>query len=350
MKHSIRAFVVLFFIIIACEIVREGIYFFSPVSQDDAFKIVVIEPGSFYKNAEALAEQGIIKDPRRFARIVRVLRVQSKVKIGEYEVRMNMSPYQILKVMMSGKSVLHAVHIPEGYNIDQIADDLAAKKLVIRKEFIQLARDGHMAKYLGIDEPSLEGYLYPETYSFTHFTGDRVILKTMVDKFKEVYNREIKNQADKKNMSMHDVVTLGSMIEKETGAPEERPIISSVFRNRLKIGMKLQSDPTVIYGKVGDKRNITRKDLVTPTPYNTYTLRGLPVGPIANPGKDSMLAAINPVDSKFLYFVSQNNGTHVFTANYKDHQKAVVKFQLDPAAREGHSWRERLQKKTTNTQ
>jgi UPF0755 protein len=201
-----------------------------------------------------------------------------------------------------------------------------------------------MAKYLGVDEQTLEGYLYPETYSFTHYSGDRVILKTMVDKFKEVWNRDLKMMADQKNMSMHDVVTLGSIIEKETGAPEERPIISSVFHNRLKMGMKLQSDPTVIYGKKGDKRNITKQDLLTPSPYNTYTLPGLPVGPIANPGKDSMMAAINPSDSRFLYFVSQNNGTHVFTSNYKDHQKAVTKYQLDPAAREGHSWRERLAK------
>jgi len=326
------------------EIIREAVYFFSPSSNDDAYKIVLVEPGSFYKNAENLAAEGIIHDPIRFYRIVRVLRIQSKIKIGEYEVRLNMSPYQILKVLMSGKSVLHPVHIPEGYNIDQIADDLATKKLVDRKEFIKLSRDIHMAKFLGIDEPSLEGYLYPETYSFTHFTGDRVILKTMVDKFKEVYNRDIKPLAEQKNMPMHDVVILGSMIEKETGAPEERPIISSVFHNRLKLHMKLQSDPTVIYGKTGDKKNISRKDLLTPTPYNTYTLYGLPRGPISNPGRESMIAAISPVESKFLYFVSQNNGTHVFTSNYKDHQKAVAKFQLDPAAREGHSWRERLKK------
>jgi UPF0755 protein len=166
----------------------------------------------------------------------------------------------------------------------------------------------------------------------------------MVEKFKDVYFREIRTEADKKNMTRHDVVTLASIIEKETGAPEERPIISSVFHNRMQIGMKLQSDPTVIYGKIGDKTNITRTDLVTPSPYNTYTLKGLPIGPISNPGKDSMLAAINPATTKYFYFVSQNNGTHVFTVNYKDHQKAVTKFQLDPAARAGHSWRERLKK------
>jgi UPF0755 protein len=342
MKSFIKFSLIFIFLVVSVEIVRETVYFFSPASPDDAFKIVLIEPGSFYKNAEALYKEGILRDPRRFSRIVRVLGLQTRVKIGEYEVRLNMSPYQILKVLMSGKSVLHAVHFPEGYNIDQIADDLAAKGLVDRADFIKLARDPHMARFLHIDEPTLEGYLFPDTYSFTHFTGDRVILKTMVDKFREVYNRDVKPLADKKNMSMHEVVTLGSMIEKETGAPEERPIISSVFHNRLKIGMKLQSDPTVIYGKKGDKKNITRVDLVTPNPYNTYTVKALPVGPISNPGKESMIAAVSPADSKYLYFVSQNNGTHFFSSNYKDHLKAVGKYQLDPTARQGHSWRDRL--------
>jgi UPF0755 protein len=255
-----------------------------------------------------------------------------------------MSPFALLRVLTSGKSVLHAVHIPEGFDIDQIADELASKNLVAREDFIKLARDPHMAKLLGVDENSLEGYLYPETYSFTHFTGDRVILKTMVDKFREVYNREIKFAANKTGVSMHQVVTLASMIEKETGAPEERPLISSVFHNRLQFGMKLQSDPTVIYGKKGDKKNITHKDLVTPTPYNTYTIKGLPIGPICNPGKDALIAAIEPASTKYLYFVSRNDGTHVFTTSYDQHRAAVVKFQVDPKAREGKSWRMRLQK------
>ena len=337
---------------LALEVVRDGIFFFSANSPDPALKIVVVEPGPFGKTAEMLFKEGLLRDPRRFYYIARLMRVSSNVKVGEYEVRLNMSPYELLKVLISGKSVLHAVSIPEGYNIDQIADDLAAKNLVSKREFISLARDKHMARLLGLDEDTLEGYLYPETYSFTHFTGDRVILKTMVDKFKEVYNREIKFGADKQHMSMHEVVVLGSIIEKETGAPEERATISSVFHNRLNIGMKLQSDPTVIYGKKGDKTNITKKDLVTPSAYNTYTLKGLPVGPICNPGKDAMLAAIEPADTKYLYFVSKNNGTHTFSKTYDEHRHSVVKYQLDPNARKGKSWRDRLKKnqpKTTST-
>jgi UPF0755 protein len=289
-----------------------------------------------------LFKEGLIKDPRRFGWLAKLLRVSNRVKVGEYEVRMNMSPYQILKIITSGRSVLHAVHIPEGYNLEQIADVLVGKNLVDREEFLGLVRSSHMAKLMGINEPTLEGFLYPETYSFTHFTGVRVIIKTMVDKFREVYDREVKFAAERQEgMTMHDVVTLASMIEKETGAPEERPLISSVFHNRLRIKMKLQSDPTVIYGKKGDKSRISRADLKTPTPYNTYTVKALPIGPIANPGKASLLAAVEPAQSGYLYFVSKNNGTHTFSATFAEHNAAVKKFQLDPSARKGKSWRDR---------
>jgi UPF0755 protein len=322
------------------EVGRDLYFLFTPNSQDPSFKILLVEPGSFTKTSELLYTEGLIKNPKRFSLLARVMRLTSEVKVGEYEVQMNMTPFQLLKVITSGKSVLHAVHIPEGFNLDQIADELAEKDLVDREEFIKLARDPRMAHFLGVKETTLEGYLYPETYSFTHFTGERMILKTMVDKFFEVYNREIKFAAEKQSKSLHDIVTLASIIEKETGAPEERPMIASVFYNRLKLNMLLQTDPTVIYGKKGDKKNITRKDLTDANPYNTYVHKGLPIGPISNPGKESLLAAIEPADSKYLYFVSQNNGTHTFSRTYTDHLKAVTKFQLNPKARDGKSWRD----------
>lgn len=346
MKKVFLAIFIIGGLAFAAELIRDAYFLFSPNSTDPSFKIILIEPGPFAKTAEFLHKEGLIKDPRRFAVLARIFRFASNVRVGEYEVRMNMSPYQLLRVLVSGKSVLHAIVIPEGYDIDQIADVLTGHHLVTRQSFIQSARDSKMAKLLGINEPTLEGFLYPDTYSFTHFTGERVILKTMVDKFKEVYDREVKFGAEKQGMSMHDVVTLGSMIEKETGAPEERPIISSVFHNRLKLNMMLQSDPTVIYGKNGDKKNITKEDLHRNTPYNTYTRHGLPVGPIASPGKESMIAAIEPADTKYLYFVSRNNGTHYFSGTYSEHSRAVNKFQVDPKARKGKSWRDHNKKKS----
>ncbi|MDZ4677191.1 MAG: endolytic transglycosylase MltG [Oligoflexia bacterium] len=341
------------FIVIFClagfaltfEVVRDINFWFSKNSDDPAFKVILISPGSFSKTSDLLYKEGLIKDAKRFVLMARLLRKTGKVKAGEYEVKLNMSPHELLKVITSGKSVLHAVHIPEGFNIDQIADDLARRNLVDRNEFIKLARDPRMAMLLGIDEPTLEGYLYPETYSFEHFTGERVIIKTMVDKFKEVYNREIKFGAEKLGYSMHFVVTLASIVEKETGAPEERPLIASVFHNRLKINMMLQSDPTILYGKhTLERKNITKEDIRAKTPYNTYTRKGLPVGPISNPGKESMLAVIEPAESKYIYFVSKNNGTHQFSVTYGEHNNAVKKFQMDVRARAGKSWRDRLKK------
>ncbi len=340
MKKLFHVLFALASLALVVEVIRDSYFFLSPNSPDPSFRIILIEPGNFIKTSDLLYKEGLIKDSKRFFWLARLLRMSSKVRVGEYEVKMDMSPFDILKVITSGKSVLHAVHIPEGFNIDQIADDLASKNLVDRTEFINLAKDTKMAKLLGINDISLEGYLYPETYSFTHFTGERVILKTMVEKFKEVYSREIKFAAERQKASMHDVVVLASMIEKETGAPEERPIISSVFHNRLKLKMLLQSDPTVIYGKKTERMNITKADLLTPTPYNTYTRKGLPAGPISNPGKNSLLAAIEPADTKYLYFVSRNNGTHYFSATYAEHNQAVKVYQQNAAARRGKSWRD----------
>ncbi|MBK9293785.1 MAG: endolytic transglycosylase MltG [Oligoflexia bacterium] len=329
------------------EAVSVAVYLFSSPSKDETLKIILIEPGTFRKTADQLNREGFVPDVKRFILVARLLGKTSSVRVGEYELKMNMSPYKLLSIITSGKSVVHAVAIPEGYNIYQIALALSDKKLINADEFVKLAKDPQMAKLLGIEEPTLEGYLYPDTYSFTHFTGEKVIIKTMVDRFKEVYNRDIKFGAIKTNKTMHEVVTLASVIEKETGVPEERPVISSVFHNRLKKGMKLQSDPTVLYGKKGDKMNITREDLKTYSAYNTYVIKGLPKGPIANPGREAMIAAIEPAQTNFLYFVSKNNGTHYFSETLNDHNKAVQKYQRNPKSRAGRSWREFSEKHTT---
>lgn len=317
-------------------------YFFTANSSDNSIRLLLVEPGSFKKTVDQLSKEGLISDPNTFYRIGRIMGTGRKVRVGEYEFRMNMTPAEIFSVITSGKSVLHAVKIPEGFNLEQVADELASKGVVDRQEFLKLARDPRMVRLLDIPSPTLEGYLYPDTYSFTRFTGDRVIIKTMVDRFKSVYNNDVKDKAQAVGMSMNDVVTLASVIEKETGAAEERPLISSVFHNRLKLNMPLQSDPTVIYGKAGDKKNITKKDLLTPSPYNTYTKKGLPVGPISNPGRESLVAAVSPAKSDYLYFVSKNEGVHQFSHSLQDHNNAVQKYQRNPEARKNKSWRDRL--------
>ncbi|MCC6276956.1 MAG: endolytic transglycosylase MltG [Oligoflexia bacterium] len=342
-----KLFAVLFVIAglaLAFEIGSNIHFMLKPTSTDSTPKIILIEPGSFNQTVALLEREGLISDAKRFRIAVRIMGMSGRVKIGEYQVSADMSPFQILRIISSGKSILHAVKIPEGFNIDQIAEELAKKNLVSVEEFTAMARDPRMAKLLDVEGDTLEGYLYPETYSFTHFTGVRTIIQTMVGKFKEVWERELRFGAQKLGYSQKFVVTLASIVEKETGAAIERPVIASVFHNRLRIDMPLQSDPTVIYSKPPSERlNITRADLVSKNDYNTYTKKGLPKGPISNPGKDAMIAVIEPAHSKFLYFVSRNDGSHQFSETLKEHNMAVQKFQRNAKAREGKSWRDQAE-------
>lgn len=211
------------------------------------------------------------------------------------------------------------------------------------RNFLKRVRDPQYTQNL-IGEPasSLEGYLFPETYNYTKYTSLDELIRAMVSRFQAVYRDVSKDY--KGPLSRYQVVTLASVIEKETGAPQERELISSVFHNRLKKGMRIQSDPTIIYGywvETGEPlRNIRKSDIRRPTPYNTYTVKALPIGPVANPGREALRAAMFPADSEYFYFVSRNDGTHIFTTNYKDHLQAVKDYQLNRSAREGKSWRD----------
>jgi UPF0755 protein len=228
---------------------------------------------------------------------------------------------------------------------------VSAKKFLAEVESAELIRELALPT-LPANSPlplSLEGYLYPDTYLLTRLMSEKEIVKAMVKRFKQAY-AELETEVAAKildlpaPLSPHEIIILASMVEKETGAGKERPLIASVFFNRLKKGMRLQSDPTTIYGiwnrdKAFDG-NIRRADLKAETPYNTYTVSRLPVGPIANPGKNAIQAVLRPASSDFLYFVSRNDGTHEFTTNYRDHQRAVDLLQKNPARRDGKSWRD----------
>jgi len=181
---------------------------------------------------------------------------------------------------------------------------------------------------VGLDTDTFEGYLFPDTYYFPKEAGVEKIISTMVERFRAVFVPEWRERAIQLGFTVNQIVTLASIIEKETGTPFERALISSVFHNRLKKKMRLESDPTVIYGIKDFNGNLTRKDLKTVTPYNTYQIRGLPAGPIANPGRASLEAALYPEDTSFIYFVAKKDSTHHFSTNLKDHNRAVRKYQL----------------------
>ena len=308
------------------------ITFYTPPSDERVLKTVSIERGmSFRLIAEDLEKAGVVRDAESFGLAARILGAYKKVKAGEYEFTTNMTPIEVLEQLVKGKIKRYFVTIPEGYNVKEIAAALKSAGLVEPDVFVARALDPDLAASLGVAGPTLEGYLFPDTYEFTRGTSADDMIARMAEKFKKVY-AEYEDEAKARGMSMRKVVTLASIIEKETGAPGEREIISSVFHNRLKMGIKLQSDPTVIYGIAGFDGNITKRHLSIKSPYNTYKIYGLPPGPIANPGKESIGAAIRPAKADYIYFVSRNDGTHKFSRTLKEHNEAVQEFQRQAKA------------------
>ncbi len=291
--------------------------------------IVTVRQGQSLKStAEMLAHHQIISNPFKLTVIARLKGQDKHLKAGEYVLSAAMTPGQILKIMVKGEVRLHKLTVPEGYRILQIAEVVDQAGFGLKDAFIQATTDPVIAQKMGVHADTLEGYLFPDTYYFPKETTLEKIISTMVQRFRSVFKPEWEERAASFGFTVHEVVTLASIIEKETGAPFERPLISSVFHNRLRKKMRLESDPTVIYGIENFNGNLTRKHLKTRTPYNTYKIRGLPVGPIANPGRASLEAALFPEKTKYIYFVSKKNRTHYFSTNLKEHNRAVRKYQL----------------------
>ena len=292
-------------------------------------KVVTVYPGQGFDDlADRLYESGIIKNPIKFKLFARIKGYDKRIKAGEYTLSPSMPPVRIFEVLVRGKVRLYRVTIPEGYNLRQIASIIAATGFSGEADFLSAATDPLLVHEMGIDADTFEGYLFPDTYFLPKGITPKEIIARMVKRFQSVFTLEWKRQVAKLHFSIHQVVTLASLIEKETGSDFEHPIVSSVFHNRLKRKMCLESDPTVIYGINDFDGNITRKHLLTPTPHNTYTKMGLPPGPIANSGIKAIEAALYPADTDFLYFVSKKDGTHKFSTNIKDHNRAVRKYQL----------------------
>jgi UPF0755 protein len=304
---------------------------------------------SLHRVAQELQGKGLILSAVQFRVLAKLTGQGARVKHGEYALNKGMSPQEILGILVSGKSIQYPVTFPEGSNIFEMAALLEAKGFYKSKDFLKAVHDKKLIQeLLGIEVSSLEGYLFPETYNLTKFTPLRELLANMVRNFKTTYaaleTAGAKPADDVPPLSRHELVTLASIVEKETGAPDERPRIAAVFYNRLRKHMRLQSDPTILYGiwvETGSyKQNITKDDIKRPTKYNTYTVARLPFGPICNPGREALAAAMRPARTDDLYFVSRNDGTHIFTSTYEAHIKAVRSFQLDPRARAGKSWRD----------
>ena len=295
-------------------------------------KVVRIERGSsFRKAANVLEAAGVITHGNLLTIIAPFLRPVEGIKAGEYRFDTPSSPLSVLDKLIRGEVITHKVTVPEGYTIAQIAALFEASSLADAVKVEAAASDPELVASLGLEGGCLEGCLFPDTYFFARGLRTREILSAMVGHHKTVF-AEVRSGAEAggdraAGLSDYQILILASIIEKEAGVPAELPLVSAVFHNRLRRGIPLQSDPTVIYGMEDFNGNIRRRDLETPTPYNTYLKAGLPPTPIANPGRASIQAALGPAPVDYLYFVSRNDGTHQFSRTLKEHNEAVRIYQ-----------------------
>lgn len=277
--------------------------------------------------AKALAEEGIVRSRWAFLLLATLRGDLRRLKPGEYRFVMPAPLGQVVATVADGRTVTHLLTVPEGFTVREVAERLEAEALADPTRFQALTQDEAFARRLGLEVPSLEGYLFPDTYRLTRGMTEEEILALMVSRFREVFGEAEERQARDRGMDRHAIVILASLIEKEVQVDRERPLVSAVFHNRLQRNMPLQADPSILYSLPEKRGRLTRADLRRPDPYNTYVNLGLPPGPIANPGQASIRAALDPADVGYLYFVSKNDGTHAFSRTLAEHERAVRRYQ-----------------------
>ena len=277
--------------------------------------------------AQSLKDDGFVSSKYLFL-FVSFLAHKGRVVAGEYELSRSMSIFQIARKMALGQRKIYVLKIVEGYNLYTIADAVQRSGIMEAQAFLELARKPDLLGRLAIPSDSLEGYLCPDTYFYSREVDVDEFLEGIVSRtFKLFEKQDVRQRMGELNMNLFQTLSLASIIEKEAKGEDEKKLVSAVFHNRLRIGMSLDADPTVIYGRESFDRRLTKTDLATPTAYNTYHLKGLPKGPICSPSKSSIMAALYPARSDALYFVSRNDGTHVFSKTIAEHSHFVMKYQ-----------------------
>ena len=300
----------------------------GPAAEGGSEVVFVVPPGApLGRVARDLEAEGLVRSRLAVEALGRLRGVADELRSGEYALSASLSPAQILARIVEGRVRTLEVVIPEGFTAAEIARRLDDAELADAEAFLTVVRDAELPAALGVEGESLEGYLFPETYHLARGLDPREIARTFVAEFLRAWP-SLDPDARARGLSMRETVTLASIVEKETGAPDERPLIASVFHNRLARRMRLESDPTTIYGIPDFDGNLRRTDLEdAKNPYNTYRIPALPPGPIANPGLAALRAVVEPAASDYLYFVSRNDGKHIFSRSYADHTQAVHRYQ-----------------------
>jgi UPF0755 protein len=277
--------------------------------------------------AENLRARGVLRYPRLLALWARATRRDRQIRAGKFVIETPISPDALLARITGRPDALHEVTITEGLTVREVVATLAAAGLGAEESFECLLDDPEFLASEDLPPAGAEGYLFPDTYDFSPAAPPERILRAMIRRFREIFTPELAAKAAALGLTPEQAVTLASLIEEEAQRADERRLIAAVFLNRLRRGMPLQSDPTVIYGRETGDRTITRADLRRPTAHNTYTIPGLPPTPIANPGRAAIEAAVDPVPGDFLYFVARGDGSHEFTTTLAEHNAAVARWR-----------------------
>ena len=300
----------------------------QPASRTDTLDRIVEIPAGMPagKIAQMLKEQGLIRNTLVFGIMLRITDRDGQLKAGEYLLNPAMSTMEVIQKLNAGTIVTHRIVIPEGYELKQIAADLAKEGLVDPERFLRLAFNAELVlddnPPFELPIPSLEGYLFPDTYHFAKEQSEEAIIRQMVSRFVDVVISKVDLSLLDDKYTLHEVITLASIVEKEVIYDFERPLVAAVYHNRLNIGMRLQADPTVRYVMTENRSRVLYSDLEIDSPYNTYRYDGLPPGPIASPGLKSIMAVLEPADVDYLYFVAKNDWTHVFSRTFEEHVAA----------------------------
>jgi UPF0755 protein len=290
-------------------------------------EIEIPKGATFRQAVEIFSKERLIRDKILFLFIGRISGIDRKIRAGYYSIYGSMSPLDILKMLKKGQIIEYEITVLEGDSLREVAEKLSEKGIINIEDFMQLSSDEDFLASYEIDAPTFEGYLFPDTYKIPKGMDPEDAIGMMINKMREEYSGELMVRALKLGLSEREVLTLASIIEKEAATDDERYLISAVYHNRLRKRIPLQADPTAIYGIKSFREKITAKDLQRKTPYNTYTIKGLPPGPIASPGIKSINAALYPADVPYIYFVSNNDGSHLFSVTAEEHQAAVKSYR-----------------------
>ncbi len=299
-----------------------------PAKNVNKYTEIEIPRGATFRQAvDILSDEKLIRDEKLFLFLGRLTGADKKIRAGYYSIWANMSPLDIFRILLKGRIIEYQIKVLEGDSLAEIADAFARAGIATKEDFMKLASDPDFLESYEIEAPSVEGYIFPDTYTVPKGVDLEEAVGAMIDKMREKYSVNLMEETERLGMTEEQALTLASIIEKEAIVDEERPLISAVYHNRLRKHMLLQADPTSIYGVKSSKERITIADLRRKTPYNTYLIKGLPPGPIASPGIKSIEAAVKPANVPYLYFVSNNDGTHTFSVTLGEHEAAVKAYR-----------------------